>query len=120
MFANDVQDRRSCTSRVVQICQAVGKARSQMEQAHRRLGRHPAVAVGRSSRDVLVEAKDAAHTGDLIHRENQGQFRRARICETDLDAFAQCGRDECLRTVHGPVPLVRSRKSGPNFDPTTH
>ncbi len=108
MLADDIQHGRVSATRVVQIREAVGEARPEMEQAHRELPRHSAIAVGGAGRDVLVKAEDASKAGNRIHRQHQRHFRGAGIGETDFDALAYSGGHQCIGTIHVAIHASRN------------
>jgi hypothetical protein len=61
MFADDVDDARARLLRVVQVGQAIGQARAQVQQRRRRALGHAVVAVGRAGDHTLEQAEHATH-----------------------------------------------------------
>ena len=101
MVANDVDDRACCPARVVEIRQAVGQARTQMQQGARRPARHSAISVGRAGSDVLLQNQHRPHAGDIVERGDEVHFRRAGIGETDINAIGDERTQQTFSTVHG-------------------
>ena len=82
VLAHDVHDRRLRTAGVMQVRQAVGQARSEMQERHGRFVGHTGVTVGRPRNDAFEQPKDAAHPGLSVQCGDKMHFRRARIGET--------------------------------------
>ncbi len=100
VIADDVDDRRAGAPGVVQIGQAVGQARAQVQQRRRRLFRHPGVAVGGAGHHAFEQSQHAAHTGLAVERGHEMHFGSARIGKAGVDTAGQQGVAEGVRAVH--------------------
>ena len=110
MVADDVDDRRRRSARVVQIGEAVGEAGAEMQKRRGGLAGDAAVAVGGAGRDALEQAQHPAQARVGIERADQMHLGGAGIGETDLHAAVDQGLRERLRAVHISAPsLVLAR-----------
>jgi hypothetical protein len=110
VLADQVDDRRERAPRVVQVGEAVGEARAEMEEGERRLFGDAGIAVGGTGADVLVQREDRPHAGHGIERVDQRHLGGARIGEADLEAERCRCLDQSFRTVHA----VRNHKDFQN------
>src|SRR5579864_2771310 len=100
MLANDVDDRRQSTSRVVQIRKSVRESRPEMKQCSCRAACHPCVAIGSSRRNSLEQAQNGTHAPDVIDRRNEVDFRSTWIGKTGIDAGSKEAPYQRLRAGH--------------------
>ena len=100
VIADDVHDRRRGLHGVVQIGQAVGEARAEVEQRRGRLLGHARITVGSSRRHALEQREHAAHTRDPVERGDEMHFGGAGIGETNVDAAADQRTHQTFRAVH--------------------
>ena len=84
----------SCAPRVVQVCDAVGETRSEMQQRHRRFATHASVAVRRARAHRFVQTQNGADVGVRVERADDPHLRRAWVCKTHLDARAHRSFDD--------------------------
>jgi hypothetical protein len=89
-----------CPPRVVQVGQAIGQTRTQMQQRGGGLSCHATVAVGCASDHAFEQAKDGAHAIHRIERRHEMHLRRARIAKTHLHATRHQRAQQTFRTVH--------------------
>jgi hypothetical protein len=61
VLADDIYDRHLSSAGVVQVRQAVGEPRSQMEEGAGRFPGHAGISVSRSSNDTLKKPEHATH-----------------------------------------------------------
>ena len=104
VVADQVDDRRPRTPRVVEVGEPVAEPRPMMEQGHRGAIGHARVAVGGAGHDPLEQAEDRAHPVLPVDRGDQLHLRRAGIGETDLDAGLAQGLDKGFGSVHAGAP----------------
>ncbi len=100
MVADDIDDRRRGAPGVVQIGEAVGEPRPQMEQRRRRLFLHAAITVGHSGDGAFEEAENRAQTHVAVERRDEMHFRRSRVGEADLYPGGDQGCDQTVGAVH--------------------
>ena len=100
VIADDVDDRRAGALGVVQVGQAVGQARAQVQQGRRRLFRHARIAVGGAGHHAFEQAQHAAHLRLAVQRRDEMHFGGAGIGETGVDTAGQQGVAEGVRAVH--------------------
>ena len=86
VFADDIDDRRACSTCVVQVGQPVGEPWSQMQQRTGRLAGHSCVAVGSTGHHTFEEPKYATHTVLGIERRDEVHLGGARVREADFQA----------------------------------
>jgi hypothetical protein len=79
------------TAGVVQIGEAIGQPRPQMEKRRGGLPRDAAITVGRTDRDTFKQAKHRPQPLYAVEGCNQMHFRGAGIGETGIDAAIDQG-----------------------------
>ncbi|MNO87480.1 hypothetical protein D3C76_789020 [compost metagenome] len=89
VVANDVDDRRVRSSRVVQIGQAVCQAGAAVQQRGRRLAGNARIAIRRAGNDAFEQAQHAAHAGDAVERGNKMHFAGPGIGEARVHSTFQ-------------------------------
>lgn len=95
VIADDVQDRRAGAARIVQVGNAVRVAGPEVQQRHRGLAGHAAIAVRGARAHPLEQPEDRAHARHGIERTDERHLGRAGIGETDVDAgVARRGEDD--------------------------
>ncbi len=99
VVADDVDDAGAGFPRIVEVGEAIGEARPQMQQCRGRRSLHAEKAIGRAGRHALEQAEHAAHRR-IVQRLQKMHFRGAGIGETELDALADQGFDEAFGAVH--------------------
>jgi hypothetical protein len=108
VIADHIDHGRSGAAGVVQIGQAVTQPRAQVQQGHRGLVGHPAIAIGRARHHAFEQTQDGAHPVLAIDRRDQLHFGRARIGEAHFHpAIGQCF-DKGFGPVHARVLPVRA------------
>jgi len=100
LVADDVDDRRLRAACVVQVGQAIGQARTAMEQRGCRLVGHARVAVGRTGDHTFEQAQHAAHAGNPVQCGHKMHLAGARVGEACIDAAGQQRLDQAFRAVH--------------------
>ncbi|QFS42058.1 hypothetical protein BURCE16_35090 [Burkholderia cepacia] len=85
VIADDVQDRRAGAARIVQVGNAVRVAGAEMQQRHRGLAGHAAIAVRGARAHALEQPEDRAHARHGIERTDERHLGRAWIGKTDVD-----------------------------------
>jgi len=100
VVAHDVDDARARLACVVEVCQAVAKTGSQMQQRRGRSAGHAEEAIGRSGHHRLMQTQHAPHALDLVERGDEMHLRRAGIGKTDIDAFGDQRTNKTLGTIH--------------------
>ena len=103
MVADQIDDRRARAPRVVQIRDAVGEARPKMQQRHRRLLRHPPVAVGRPVHTPSNNPRIARSPSAESSAATSGISVVPGICETHFDAGGDRGANQTLSSIHDSV-----------------
>ncbi len=103
VLTHNVDDWRSRAPRVVEIRQAVGESRSQMQQRRRRDSGHARVAIRRSGRNPFEQAGHGPHPRNPIERSNEVHLRGARIGEAGIDAGGHEAAHERLGAGHTVV-----------------
>ena len=110
MVADDIDHRRIRAAGVVQIGDAVGQARSEMQQGRRGFAGHSADAVGGAGADAFEQGEHRFHARHAVERLHQMHFGSAGIGDAEFDAAIGQGFDQGLGAVHG-----ESLVSGGNF-----
>ena len=87
MVPDHVDHRRPGPARIVDICPAIQVTRAKVQQGHRRTAGHPRMAVRRSRRNALEQAKDRMYPRFVVERGHEMHFRRARVGEAGRDAM---------------------------------
>jgi len=100
VFADEVENRRPAALCVVQIGDAVGKSRSQMQKGQRRLFSDASVTVGRARADALEKPQHRPDLGNLVERRNKVQFRRAGIGKTNFHSRSRRRLKNTFRSGH--------------------
>ena len=118
VVTHDVDDAGASLLRVVQVRQAVGEARSQVQQGGGWLLQHPVVAIRGARHDAFEEAQDAAHPWDLVESRHEVHLGRAGIGETDVDTAREQRPHQAFRAVHLFAHAVAPRiLGGPSGSP---
>ena len=78
VIADDVDDRRRRAPRVVQVGEAVGESRAEVQQRDRRLAGHAPVTVRGAGHHALEQAQHRAHAAHRVQRGDEVHFRGAR------------------------------------------
>jgi hypothetical protein len=86
VITDDVHDGRLGTHRIVQIRQAVGQPRAQVQQCARGTVKHPGITISGARGCPLEESENTAHAVDAVQRVDKMHLRGPRIGETHLDA----------------------------------
>ena len=86
VIPDDVHDRGRRAPGVVQIGEAIGQPRTQMQQGRGGLAGDAAIAVRRAGGDAFEQTQHRAHGRGGIERGDKMHFRRAGIGEADFDA----------------------------------
>ena len=86
VVAHDVDDRRPCATRIVEVGEPVRQPWSEMQQRRGRLFRHAAVAIGHPGHRAFEKTEHDPHALDPVERRDEMHLRCAGIAETDLDA----------------------------------
>src|SRR5579862_457367 len=105
MLPNHINHRYMGPARIVEICQAVAKAGTEVQQSARRFPGHARVAVCRASYYTLKEAQHAAYFRDAVEACDQMNFRCAGIGEAGVNAVA----DQRANQIFGPVHRATAR-----------
>jgi hypothetical protein len=104
VVADQVHDRRVSAPRVVQVCDAIGEARAQVEQRQRRPAGHARVAVGRARADALEQAQHGPDSRHRVERGDELNLGRAGVREADLDTGLDRRLNQTFGTVHPALP----------------
>jgi hypothetical protein len=86
VFADHIDDRRSRASGVVQISDAIGKARTKVKQRERGTACHSAVSVSRTGAHPFSKTENRSYFWYLFECDYQRQFSGAGIRKADADA----------------------------------
>jgi hypothetical protein len=86
VLADDVDDRRPRTARVVQVGAAVGETRAEVQQRARGSASHPGIAVGRPGHDTLEQGQHAADGPGVVECTDQRHLGSSRVGEQGVDA----------------------------------
>ena len=100
VIAHHIDDRSRRATRVVEVGEAVGEARPEVEQRRRGLAGDSAIAVGGAGRDPFEQAQDRADTRNGIERRDEMQFRGAGIGEAYFYAAIDQRLRQRLRAIH--------------------
>jgi hypothetical protein len=112
MLADDVDDARARFLRVVQVGQAIGQARPEVQQRGRRAIGHAIEAIGGAGDHAFEQAEHAAHARHLVERGDEVHLRGTGVRDTKVDAAVDQGADQALGAVHGAFPLIRLQTPG--------
>lgn len=104
VIPNDIDDRRRCATRVVEIGKAVREPGSEVQQRRGRFLRHATVAVGHAGHCALEESEHAPHAVDPVECGDEMHFRCAGIAETNLNARSDKRSQKTFRAVHATCP----------------
>ena len=85
MVADEVDDRRMCAPGVMQVRDSIRKSRTQVSERQRRPPRHSAKAICGAGADALEETQHGASCGCGVQGLHEGELRRSRIRETNID-----------------------------------
>ena len=85
----------------MQIGDAVGQARSEMQQGRGGFAGHRADAVGGAGADAFEQGKHRFHARHAVERLHQMHFGSAGIGDAIFDAAIGQGFDQGLGAVHG-------------------
>lgn len=100
MVADDVDHRRIGAAGVVQVGNAVGQARPEMQQRRRGFAGHPADAVGGAGANALEQGKHRFHPRHAVERLHQMHFGSTGIGDAVLNAAIGQRLDQGLGAVH--------------------
>ena len=100
VVADDIDDRRRCATRVVEVGEPVRQPRPQMQERRGRLLRHAAIAIGHSGHRALEKTEDGPHALDFVERRDKMHFRCSGIAETDLNPGPNQRPQQTFRTRH--------------------
>ena len=100
MFAHHIHDARMGLFCVVQIGQAIGKPRAQMQQRRGRTLGDPPVAVGRTGDHALEQTEHAAHALDAIECRHEMHLGCAGVGKADVDLFVEQRAHQTFCTIH--------------------
>jgi hypothetical protein len=107
--AHDDHHRGPGPAGVVQVGQAVGQARAEVQEHGGGFARDPGVAVGGAGGDALEQGQHPAHGRHRVQRADEVHLRRARVHEADVDARAGQAADQGLGADHAEPPDVTAR-----------
>ena len=85
VLADDVDHRAARAPRVVDVGEAVGEARPEMQQGRGGLAGHAGIAVGGTGDDALEQPEHAARPAALVERRQEMHLGGPGIGEADLD-----------------------------------
>jgi hypothetical protein len=85
---------------IVEVGQAVGETRTQMEQRRCRSFGHPCVTVRRSRHHAFEQAQHRAHAGDTIQGADEVHLGRPRIGEADIHSARHQRPQQRFGAVH--------------------
>ncbi len=105
VVADDVDYGCRRFSRVVQVCQPIGQARTKMQQRRRRRFGHAPVTVGHARHRALEQAQNHVHPLDLVGRGHEMHLRDSRVGETRPDSTGDQGAHQAFSTVHSSIPF---------------
>ena len=100
VVADEVHDRGARPPRVVEVREAVGEPRAEMEQRQGRAPRHAPVAVGGAGADALEEPEDRPQAGHPVERGHQGHLGGPGVGEAELEARRPGGPEQRFGAVH--------------------
>ena len=103
LIADEVDDGRPRTPRVVEIGDGIREAGTEMEERQRRPSAHAGIAVGGPAANPFEEPEHGADRRNSVERLHQSHFRRAGVGEADLEASCRCRPEQRLRTRHRPT-----------------
>jgi len=106
VLADDVDDAGIGLLGVVQIGEAVGEARTEMQQRRGRRSLHAEVAVGGPRHHAFEQAEHAAHTGHAVERCDKMHLGGAGIGEADVHPALDHRPHQAFRTVHPKAPAT--------------
>ncbi len=101
VVAYEVDDRSSCSSRVVQIGDAISKASAQVQQRCCGPARHAAKTVSGSRANTLKQAENSSHFGHGVDGVHEVHFGRTRIREANIDTALGERSQKAFGTSHG-------------------
>jgi hypothetical protein len=113
VIADPVDDWSTRAPRVVQVRDAVGKTRTEMQQSRGGPSRHACPPVGRAGTDALEQPEDDSQSRCTVEGHDNRHFGGARICEADLYTSVQCGVDQAECTCVHSIPSSGLLWSGP-------
>ena len=100
MLAHNAHHRRVRLLCVVEIAEAVGQPRAEVQQCGRRLPEHPRIAIRRPGADSLEQAKDAPQPGHAVQSRDELHLRRARIGETEAHPVRHQSAEQNFSSQH--------------------
>jgi len=100
LVADPVHHRRRRSARVVEVRDAIGEARAQVQQGRGGLARHARVAIGCPRAHPLEEPKDGTDAPHLVESRHEGKLGGARVREAELDSRRGGGLHEAERAIH--------------------
>jgi hypothetical protein len=107
--AHDDDDRGPGPAGVVQVGQAVGQARPEVQEHGGGFAGDPGVPVGGAGGDALEQRQHPAHLGHRVQRADEVHLRRARVHEAHVDTRAGQAGHESLGADHEVPPDVTAR-----------
>ena len=105
MLPDEAYYRCARPSGVMEVSDAVGEARPEMEQGHGGFLEHSAVAIGSSGADAFKEAQNRLDARPGIERQHYGHFCSSGIGKAYLNTGSDSGLYNKVGTVHSQHPI---------------
>ena len=91
MIANQIDNRGAGSAGVVEVRDAVGEARAEMQQSEGRAIQHAAITIRSAGADTFEEAQNGADARDFVEGGNDWHFGSPWIGQAQIHPGLSCG-----------------------------